>query len=84
MIVAPQMEMLLDHRNENNEKVTQMAVAHRAMKNFVYGLLVVAVGTAYFALGDQPAGDLAKRIRENQELYLLLRGPQGPSGDSGP
>lgn len=78
------MEMVVEHQSANNEKVTQMAVAHRAMKNFVFGLLVVAFGTAFFALGDQPVEEFSKRIRENQELYLLLRGPQGPQGDAGP
>jgi hypothetical protein len=77
-------KMVVEHRSENNEKVTQMAVAHRAMRNFLVGLLIVAFGTAYFALGDNPAEDFSKRIRENQELYLLLRGPQGPRGDPGP
>ncbi len=77
-------EMVVEHQSTNNEKVTQMAVAHRAMKNFLFGLLVVALGTAYFALGNQPPEDFSKRIRENQELYRLLRGPQGPQGEPGP
>ncbi|MGH9429269.1 MAG: hypothetical protein ACRD2L_23550, partial [Terriglobia bacterium] len=40
--IAKYREEFADHRLKNDEKVTQMAVAHRAMKNFLVGLLLLA------------------------------------------
>ncbi|MGA2260161.1 MAG: hypothetical protein ABSH28_01860 [Acidobacteriota bacterium] len=35
-------EVLLDHQSQNDGKVTQMAVAHRALRNFLWVLLLLA------------------------------------------
>ncbi|MGA2261836.1 MAG: hypothetical protein ABSH28_10400 [Acidobacteriota bacterium] len=40
-------EAILDHRIRNDEKVTQMAVAHRALMNFLVTLLLLACFGAY-------------------------------------
>lgn len=77
-------EMLEDHRSENNRKVSHMAVAHCAMRNFFIGLLVFAFAAASFAVLGHPADNLAATLRKNHELYEQLRGPQGPSGERGP
>lgn len=78
---------LADHRALNNEKVTMMAVAHRAMLNFLVGLLVLAVIGIVQALTIKPTDDLLQRFRGDHELRELLRGPignPGPQGEAGP
>ncbi len=71
------------NRIRNNEKVGQMAAAHRAMKNFLGGLIFMAVlGTVVAA--RNPSDNLTQKLRDNRELNELLRGPQGPKGDPGP
>jgi hypothetical protein len=78
------LNMFWDHQDINNKKVTKMAVAHRAMENFLWGLLLIAVlGAGYGALAryEDP---LVERVKKDRELQELLRGPQGPLGPQGP
>jgi hypothetical protein len=72
--------LLWDHQDINNQKVTRMAVAHRAMNNFLCGLILIGVlgaGYAAFARYEDP---LIERVKKDRELQELLRGPQGPQG----
>jgi hypothetical protein len=78
------LEVLADHESLNSRKVTQMAVAHRAMRNFLWVLLFIALVGAYGALSQQSRGeDLIQRLRKDHEVQELLRGPQGPPGPRG-
>lgn len=82
--VANQGTRLVDHRLQNNEKVSQMGVAHRAMKNFIYVLIVLACLGSYFAFTASATNNLVQALKTNHELNDMLRGPQGPKGDPGP
>ncbi len=78
---------LADHRSLNNGKVTMMAVAHRAMLNFLGGLLLLALFGIVQAVTIKPTDELVHRLREDHELRELLRGPvghPGPRGEAGP
>lgn len=78
-------EKLADDRLQNSEKVNQMALAHCATKNFLWALVLFAlIGTWFAATLKNPSDDLIQRIRQDHELYEMLRGPQGPKGDPGP
>jgi hypothetical protein len=67
-----------------NHKVTQMAIAHAAIRNFAAASVIISI-LGFGAVLFQPAGDAtAKAIRKDTELQKLLRGPQGPSGPPGP
>jgi len=77
------LEVLSDHDTQNNQKLTKMAVAHCAMRNFVCGLLVftsLAAISAARVNGDE----LVDRLKKDHDLNELLRGPQGPRGIPGP
>ena len=73
-----------DHEVFNNNKVEQMAVAHRAMKNFLWALLFIALMGAYGGITQSSRGDdLIERLRKDREVQELLRGPKGPQGPRG-
>jgi hypothetical protein len=80
------LEVLSDHELQNNEKLTQLARAHCALRNFLCGLLVfTALGAvSMFRAGNDD--DLVDRLKKNHDTYESLRGPQGiagPKGDPG-
>jgi hypothetical protein len=75
---------LADHRAQNNRKVDEMANAHCAMKNFVGGLILLALFGTYYAIRAKPTNNVIQTLKTNHELNELLRGPQGPKGDRGP
>lgn len=67
-----------------NHKVTQMAIAHAAIRNFAAASVIISV-LGFGAVLFQPAGDATvKAIKKDSELQKLLRGPQGPQGPPGP
>ncbi len=73
------------HFNQNsiNSKVTAMAVAHQATKNFVSGLVVLSiVATLTMALSGTTAPPV-EQIQTDATLRGLLRGPAGPTGPQG-
>ena len=74
-----------DEQSNNRAKVDQMALAQRAMTNFIGGLTLLAViGTGFALTAKNPSDDLIQTLRKNHALYEMLRGPQGPKGDPGP
>ena len=77
-------QRLLDHRDQNNRKVTQMAVAHQALTNFVWGLLLLALLGGVYGIRVRPSDDLVETLKKNHELQEMLRGPQGQPGIAGP
>jgi hypothetical protein len=77
------MQILIQNRGQTNAKVTQMAVAHRAMKNFLLALLLIALAGTAFAVRSQGSNDIIETLRKNHELTESLRGPQGLAGPKG-
>ena len=84
------LEMLEEHRSVNNDKVSRMDVAHRAMFNFLFGLLLLACAAAYFAIDRQPVkGDLGclqqvKELCQQSGDFLPTPGDTGRRGGSAP
>jgi hypothetical protein len=77
------LHVLDDDRINNNEKVTHMAVAHRAMLNFLGGLLGLAILGTWHTITASPRDELMERLHQDHTLRELLRGPQGPQGNPG-
>ena len=78
------LEVLSDHDTQNNRKLTQMKIAHRAMKNFLGGVLVFTVLAAVFGTKEDSRNEFIDALKKNHELNELLKGPQGPPGVAGP
>jgi len=73
------------HFNQNgiNCKVTAMAVAHRATKNFVCALVVLSL-VAMFTIGVTPMTvPVLEQLQTNAQVRDMLRGPAGPQGPQG-
>jgi hypothetical protein len=76
--------LLTENHCVNNEKVTQMAIAHRALRNFLWFLLFVALIGTYGGVTSATINEnLTEKLRQNHQLQELLRGPQGPPGPKG-
>jgi hypothetical protein len=78
------LEVLIDHETQNNDKLTQLKIAHCTMRNFARGLLVFAVVAAIAANKVGSSDELIDKLKANHDLNELLRGPQGPAGMAGP
>jgi hypothetical protein len=78
------LDALVDTRNQNNSKLTQMRVAYCAIRNFLVALLLIALLAAGFAVRRQQSSDLIETLQKSYELHEMLRGPQGPVGPTGP
>lgn len=78
------LEMLSDHQTNNDDKVTKMDMAHRAMKNFLGALLVIALLGAGYGAAVSHEDTFIEKIKKDHEIHELLRGPQGPPGPPGP
>lgn len=76
--------MIENHRELNNQKVTELAIAHRATANFAGGLLVLAIAATVASLSARSHNDVIQQIRTDPTIRELLRGPQGPPGSAGP
>jgi hypothetical protein len=76
------------HAAANNEKVTSMAVAHEALRNFVGAVVTLAVFLVVAVAISDAGGSLEERVvqklRGDPALIELLRGPQGETGPPGP
>lgn len=75
---------LLQMEENINQKVTQMAVAHTAIRNFASASVLIAVLGCAAVFMQQPGSAAAKAIRTNPDLQKLLQGPPGPEGPPGP
>ena len=76
--------VLVQNQDQNNAKVTQMAVAHRATKNFVGGLVIFAMLASIHYVVERPSDELVNRLKTDHVLRELVRGPQGQPGPAGP
>ncbi|WP_146050749.1 hypothetical protein [Pseudomonas syringae] len=71
------------NRASVNVKVTAMAVAHRAAKNFIAGLLVLSLTGMVMMGNEHKAPSVVDSLRSDHELRELLTGPTGPPGIPG-
>jgi hypothetical protein len=76
--------ILIQNQDQNNAKVTQMAAAHCAMKNFIGGLVCLAALASIHHVVEPPSDELVNRLKTDHLLRELLRGPQGQPGPAGP
>ncbi|MFL6605747.1 MAG: hypothetical protein ACJ8R9_31095 [Steroidobacteraceae bacterium] len=76
-------KMLEDHRAGNRVKVTEMAVAHCALTNFLVGMILLGLVATYFGI-TAPSTDILKNLHQDHQLLEELRGPAGPAGPDGP
>lgn len=81
------LECIDDHDDGTRDKISSMAVAHEAMKNFFFGVLGLAFVLTVAALFAPDGGDVTRKliikVRSDPELIELLRGPQGATGQTG-
>jgi cobalamin biosynthesis Mg chelatase CobN len=77
-------EMLSIRQTKTNDKVTQMDVAHCAIKNFLWILLAIALLGAGYGATVSHEDTLIEKLKKYHEIQQLLRGPQGPPGPPGP
>jgi hypothetical protein len=78
------LEVLCDHEAQNNEKITRMAIAHLAMRNFVWGLLAFALVAGIAATRSADNFELMSVLKQEHDAAELLRGAQGPQVVAGP
>jgi predicted Zn-ribbon and HTH transcriptional regulator len=78
------------HYNEiaTRQKLDQMAVAHRAVQNFLGGLLALLIALSALIFWPLPHEDegqkLILKLRSDPKLLEMLRGPRGQQGPPGP
>ncbi len=78
------LRIVLDHQSHTDKKVAQMAVAHQAMKNFVWGLLAAALCGTFYAITARPTDDVVEALRKNHDLVKIIQGPRDSAGATGP
>ncbi len=82
--VGQLLSILAQNRDTNDDKLTNLAVAHCALKNFVAGLVVFAILAVVHHVAEPRTDELVTRLKADRSLRELIRGPQGPSGATGP
>jgi hypothetical protein len=75
---------LVDLQQRNNEKVTQMAVGHRAMINFLVVLVLFSLLGTVYGIRSSGSNGGGETLENDHKLMEMLRGPQGPPGIPGP
>jgi len=80
--IVERAEMLHDNRKITDEKVTAMAVAHRAAMNFAVGLFALAVA-GLLASPRAPQNAALDALKTDVAIRAMLQGPPGPQGPQG-
>lgn len=78
---------LHSNQGSNNQKVTAMAVAHQAAKNFASGMMCMCVVGFVLVVFFPTEHPVVATVRSDAEFRELLRGPAGlpgPMGKAGP
>lgn len=88
-LVSERVACAFQHEEIVNGKVERLAVAHRALKNFLIGLLLLTSVVGWrFCTAGPPSSTVSNEaldmIRGNRELRDELRGEPGPEGSRGP
>jgi hypothetical protein len=73
-----------DQQENNNARVSQLLVAHCALRNFLFGVaaLTIAIIAATLIPSDKEK-DIVRELRADPAVYDALRGPQGYPGKAG-
>lgn len=71
--ISNKFDMLEQHREKNNEKVTRLAVAHCAVRNFLFVLLILAAAASWMALTREPPKET---VVSSDKGYALQATPQ--------
>ncbi len=90
-IVEVLLKRFIDIHESTNRSVTQMAIAHTAMRNACVGIFaaIVILGTAVLwrsanDVDEDLQQQIIKEIRSDASLADFLRGPRGLQGPPGP
>jgi hypothetical protein len=87
-IINLRLDCFLDDQERNNDKVTQMEVAHVALRNSFAGLTILILlmfGISAIGVPGKPLeARVINRLRGDSDLLEKLRGAPGPQGPSGP
>jgi hypothetical protein len=76
---------LWSHEFNNNAKLKYLGAAHRALRNFLVVLLVLAgLAVVSAATSQTPDQEVITRLRADPDLIERLRGPRGERGVAGP
>jgi collagen triple helix repeat protein len=82
------LECALDHYNNDCDKLDDMAIVHRALKNFLGGVLVFGVVLVLLTLLPlwplSPRREMVQMLEPSPELIQVLRNIRGPQGEPGP
>jgi hypothetical protein len=81
--IGQSVEVLVQNQDQNNLKLTYLAVAHTALKNFILGVVIFAGLAGAYRLREPPSDELVTRLKADRVLRNLLRGPEGPRGATG-
>lgn len=77
-----------EHQQAGNEKVTDLDIAHTALRNFLFGLLALFVALIEFPPVTESVERSVERVIEEIERHPhildALQGPQGKVGPQGP
>jgi len=81
------LECLDDHHVVNSRRVDQMAIAHRAIENFLGGMLVFVLYLVALSFSTSHEASVEQKViqhlRSDPQLIDLLRGPRGLPGKDG-
>lgn len=79
------LKCLHDQQKNNDARVSQLMVAHVALRNFLFGVAVLTVAViAATLIPSSKEKDIVKELRSEPALYDALRGPKGDPGPQGP
>lgn len=74
-----------EHQQAGNEKVTDLNIAHTALRNFLFGLLALfATVIAYPSVTESVERGVERVIEEIERHPHILEAIQGPQGRAGP
>ncbi len=78
------LKCLHDQQKNNNARVSQLIVAHVALRNFLFGVAALTVAIiAATLIPSNKEKDIVKELRAEPALYDALRGPKGDPGPQG-
>jgi hypothetical protein len=93
--VGQLVQVVLQNQEQNNLKLTYLAVAHTALKNFIVGVVIFASVAGAYRLTGVPSDELVRRLKTDRVLreFRGLEGARratdaqrgaGPTGRRGP
>jgi hypothetical protein len=88
IVVKNEVKHSHEHQHAGNEKVTALAIAYIALRNFLFGLLALFVALLMFPPISESIERSVKRVIEeigrHPHILDALQGPQGEVGPQGP